>query len=386
MNCEEFNKNLDNYELLSEEARDEMLKHAAECEACKGELDFMLSIKATMKSMPKIEPPADFMDKLNLRIDKEEKIKHSVPSRIMRNVRTNWRQYTAVAACFALVAVITSNGKSLVEKMQGSDDGVIKTETVITDGDGQNESANTENTDIIPDTASESAESADTENTAGENTKSADAAAAKDTQTGTVKVSNSISAASSAADTKSTVSTPSVSSTPVSTIAPQVSTEAEPTAEPSTASVAAATENTSSVTVDTSSDGYKIAPAGLTESEAVAYAGDAVMPRSRSSKMEQEMGYSLAHSNNIISSRSYNIEQDESDASKAIGKLRVSSDNVQDVVNVVLEYSYSVDGNLYLTDSERLSQLLQNLSEMGIAYTDYTPAYDGNITFRLIIS
>ncbi len=385
MNCEEFNKNLDNYDLLSEEARDEMLKHAAECEACKGELDFMLSITATMKSMPKIEPPADFMDKLNLRIDKEEKIKQSVPSRIMRNVRTNWRQYTAAAACFALVAVITSNGKSLVEKMQGSDDGVIKTETVVTDGDGSSEGANTENTDIIPDASSENTESADTENTAGESTKSADTAA-QNTQTGKAKASSSVSSASSAADTKNTASAASVSSTPVSTIAPQVSDEAQPTAEPSTASVTAAAENTSSAPVNTSSDGYKIAPAGLTESEAMAYSDGAVTPKSRSSQTEQKTGYSLAHSNNIISSRSCNIEPDESDASKAIGKLRISSDNVQDVVNVVLEYSYSVDGNLYSTDSERLSQLLQNLNEMGIAYTDYTPAYDGNITFRLIIS
>ena len=54
----------------------------------------------------------------------------------MRNVRRNWKQYTAAAACFALVAVVTANSNMFVDKMNGNDDGVIQEETVVTDSDG----------------------------------------------------------------------------------------------------------------------------------------------------------------------------------------------------------------------------------------------------------
>ena len=56
--------------------------------------------------------------------------------RVMRNVRRNWKQYTAAAACFALVAVVTANSNMFVDKMNGNDDGVIQEETVVTDSDG----------------------------------------------------------------------------------------------------------------------------------------------------------------------------------------------------------------------------------------------------------
>lgn len=51
-------------------------------------------------------------------------------------VRRNWKQYTAAAACFALVAVVTANSNMFVDKMNGNDDGVIQEETVVTDSDG----------------------------------------------------------------------------------------------------------------------------------------------------------------------------------------------------------------------------------------------------------
>ncbi len=42
----------------------------------KSELEFMRSIISTAKSLPDINVPVDFMEKLNVRIDEEEKKKH----------------------------------------------------------------------------------------------------------------------------------------------------------------------------------------------------------------------------------------------------------------------------------------------------------------------
>ncbi len=136
MNCDKFNKCLDNYENLSDETKQKMDKHALECANCKSELEFMRSIISTAKSLPDINVPVDFMEKLNVRIDEEEKKKARITRRVMRNVRRNWKQYTAAAACFALVAVVTANSNMFVDKMNGNDDGVIKEETVVTDSDG----------------------------------------------------------------------------------------------------------------------------------------------------------------------------------------------------------------------------------------------------------
>ena len=72
---------------------------------------------------------------LNVRIDEEEKKKARITRRVMRNVRRNWKQYTAAAACFVLV-VVTANSNMFVDKMNGNDDGVIQEETVVTDSDG----------------------------------------------------------------------------------------------------------------------------------------------------------------------------------------------------------------------------------------------------------
>ena len=75
MNCDKFNECLDNYENLSDETKQKMDKHALECANCKSELEFMRSIISTAKSLPDINVPVDFMEKLNVRIDEEEKKK-----------------------------------------------------------------------------------------------------------------------------------------------------------------------------------------------------------------------------------------------------------------------------------------------------------------------
>ena len=58
-----------------------MDKHALECTNCKSELEFMRSIISTAKSLPDINVPVDFMEKLNVRIDEEERKSTNVTRR-----------------------------------------------------------------------------------------------------------------------------------------------------------------------------------------------------------------------------------------------------------------------------------------------------------------
>ena len=138
MNCDKFNECLDNYENLSDETKQrKWINTHWNVQIAKVNLKFMRSIISTAKSLPDINVPVDFMEKLNVRIDEEEKKKARITRRVMRNVRRNWKQYTAAAACFALVAVVnvlTAICSSI--RSNGNDDGVIQEETVVTDSDG----------------------------------------------------------------------------------------------------------------------------------------------------------------------------------------------------------------------------------------------------------
>ena len=66
---------------------------------------FNFSIKSTGTFMSGRDLAVEIIE----RIDEEEKKKARITRRVMRNVRRNWKQYTAAAACFALVAVVTAN-------------------------------------------------------------------------------------------------------------------------------------------------------------------------------------------------------------------------------------------------------------------------------------
>ena len=133
MDCESFGKYLDNYENLTEQEKSDMSEHAAKCEECRAELDFFLSMISTVKSLPKAEPPSDFMDKLNARLDAEDKRVVSA-SGIVGHLRRYGMQYAAAAACLALVAVITANRSLLTGQMDNVPDGVIREETTVSDG------------------------------------------------------------------------------------------------------------------------------------------------------------------------------------------------------------------------------------------------------------
>lgn len=370
MNCEIFRKYLDNYENLTAEEKLEMTLHTQTCEKCRMELDFMLSIIETTKSLPKIEPPADFMDNLNIRIDMEEKKKRQLAKRILRNVQRNWKQYAAAAACFALVAVVTSNGKILVDKMHSNDDGVIQEETVTTDDSAPQTPLST----AAPQTSETTAVEDKTENLSPVEKPviPALAKAEKASNTPVPKPSNSKPSVSQPVKTAKAVESNPSAVTSDNAVSAPVQSETERNISSDTAAMQTAPP----------AENYGIAAASITpEVEIAAYSADA----SEYSAKSARSGYSLAEeSDNIAYGRYYNAgNEGETDKPKAIGKLKISSADAQKAMDVIQQYSIDRSGDLYMTDSANFVLILSSFSKEGVRYTDYTMNNDGIIKFMI---
>lgn len=399
MNCDKFNECLDNYENLSDETKLEMDKHVLECANCKSELEFMRSIISTAKSLPDINVPVDFMEKLNVRIDEEEKKKARITRRVMRNVRRNWKQYTAAAACFALVAVVTANSNMFVDKMNGNDDGVIQEETVVTDSNG-NTSASTTAPVVVanqdgaeenqPTVFEETVENTIPENKTAKSTSPLATAKPK-TSTSTNSVKSSVVANNS----KST-SAPSVSSTVQNNTVPSVATEPVKTDESqntvSQETTPEVNDNSNDIQTYSQNDGIAIASIDVQSGDRPVYDGTADNANnSRAVKSNAEDDYSLASGAQIAYGRYYKLDKDgnpieEPEENKPIGSIVISAKDADEALSVIRQYSYDEDGEFYTTSSDRLTSMLSVLSVQGIGYSNYTPAYEGEVTFKLVIS
>lgn len=154
MNCEEFTEMLDRYADLTDAEIQELNAHAETCEACSEELSFMQSILSTAKSLPPLEPPSDFLESINARLDKE--LAEETPiRRFVRRSRPYAYRYGSMAACVALAVTVGVNANSLLSKMNNDTNGVIIEEKTnsdakdrmdmdnipITSENGQNETA-----------------------------------------------------------------------------------------------------------------------------------------------------------------------------------------------------------------------------------------------------
>ncbi len=125
LNCEDFLALTDSYidGTISEPEKALMDEHAASCDTCKQELEFALSLRSALRSLPKLEVPGDFTEKINARIDSEKKA--SPVKRVFNHIRMHRGGYSVAAACFVLAAVLTARVGSLtsdvVEKPSATD-------------------------------------------------------------------------------------------------------------------------------------------------------------------------------------------------------------------------------------------------------------------------
>ena len=383
MNCDKFNECLDNYENLSDETKQKMDKHALECANCKSELEFMRSIISTAKSLPDINVPVDFMEKLNVRIDEEEKKKARITRRVMRNVRRNWKQYTA-------------NSNMFVDKMNGNDDGVIQEETVVTDSDGNTAVSTTAPAVAAQDNAEENQPTVfeeTVENTIPENKTAKSTSSLATAKPQTSVSTNSVKSSVVANNSKST-SAPSVSPKVQNNAVPSVS------AEPAKSDEGAVSQKTTAEVADNSNDiqaysqddGIAIASIDVQSDDRSVYDGtDDNINNSRTVKSSAEDDYSLAGGAQIAYGRYYKLDKDGNpieapEENKPIGSIVISAKDADEALSVIRQYSYDEDGEFYTTSSDRLTSMLSVLSVQGIGYSNYTPAYEGEVTFKLVIS
>lgn len=333
MDCEKFGKYLDNFESLTEEERLEMTAHASECERCANELDFMLSVIKTVKSLPDIEPPADFLERLNARIDEEER-KKKISSRIAYSISRNWKQYTAAAACLALVAVLTANGKLLTDRLAGTDDGVIVSDIPVTNG---------AEPEVSP--------MASAEPTVSDNTAVPEIT--QETIPESRAVQNTVTTDKKEAVKPKTVSTPSAKQV-AETIKPDVTVAAVNIDNSGSQGIAAANIQ------DNSEDMIAV----------YSEEPDAVQSKSRSAIA----GYTLSGKTVMET------------AEHGVGRIKISPKDEKKAMETIMKYSYEVDGDYYTASPDNMVNIFCDLDDSGVSYANYTPEdYQDLIKFQLVI-
>jgi hypothetical protein len=419
MNCEDFGRYLDDYENLTAIDKSHMLEHAAMCEKCQAELDFFLSMIATTNSLPKIEPPADFMDKLGERLDAEDKRVVSA-SKIVYHIRRNWKQYTAAAACLALVTVITANRSMLLDRyVENSDNGVISEETIPAGSTAApvDEGANTNATPIpvpataVPSTGAATAPAANTTPApfGKTNTFAATTAPAAKRQSNTVVPAARQSQASSSAQSTprnqtpitapviaaesvpAVVNVPTAGSASATESVPVVSEQAptSQSAQEQATSEAPKTESTQTKrTKSKSDDDYGIAHINDPTSS-VAYDIRAEEVKASIEASEVKANYSLAEGDEQIAyGRYYTLDRNGNPISSAsgIGSIKISSDDEELAMEIIDRYPHDESGNVYTTDSVNLTRMLSKLKSEGVNFTDYTLDDPGEVKFKVIFN
>jgi len=418
MNCEDFGKYLDNYENLTAVEKCQMLEHAALCEKCKAELDFFMSMIATAYSLPKIEPPADFMEKLGARLDAEDK-KAVSTSKIIWHVRRNWKQYTAAAACLALVTVITANRTAFLDPyVENDDNGVISEETVPA-GNTEAPAKGESNNEVFAQPTPNAPVRADTPQAASTSTPvpfshtsplavnstpvSVRQAASKSTPAPRTSSAVPVSSAAQpdaampifqappsteAVSTPSveTASIPSVIATP--TVPAQTDTStSQPVRETVTqTSQAAAAETKKPISTSNPREDYDIAHINNPDSS-VAHDIRAEDVKASIDASEVKSNYSLAEGGEEIAyGRYYTLDRNGNPLSSAsgIGSIKISSEDAELAMEIIDRYPHDENGNVYTTDSVNLTRILSKLKSEGVNFTDYTLGDTGEVKFKVI--
>ena len=406
MDCENFGKYLDNYESLTEQEKSDMDEHAAKCEECRAELDFFLSMISTVKSLPKAELPSDFMDKLNARLDAEDKRVVSA-SGIIGHFHRYGMRYAAAAACLALVAVITANRSLLTGQMDTVPDGVIREETTVSDGSAQNGSQN--NTAADENIGKPAAE-----------TNNAQPSAAPQTNDGGTVTANAVSQTSAPAPRRSSAANAPRTDTFVPASAPRTVSEPSETVG-ETVSIPVPDENTQtdapapvnepadnggeesanaaayirrSVSEEnepsentTQRKSYSIALASIVGNDDAPETYD-LRPEEVSESIkpsEIQANYSLADEGGIARGKYSKLNKDgiPIESATAIGSIKFRADDEERAMDVINRYTVDKENNIYTTDSANLRLILSRLSSEGIEYTNYTIAGNGEVKFQI---
>lgn len=106
--CEKFQdiaqRSVDNN--ASDEELSLLHEHLKNCSSCAEDLAFNLSIKNTLRSLPKIEVSDNFLMSLNEKLDFEDKIKKEAVAIRKKSFYGTWKKYSALTACLVLAVLL----------------------------------------------------------------------------------------------------------------------------------------------------------------------------------------------------------------------------------------------------------------------------------------
>ncbi len=362
MDCKQFREYLDNYASLTAGERAQMTEHAKECEGCRAELEFMTSVIETVNSLPRITPPADFMDKLNARISAEERRNSRVSQRILKNLKTYRRQYAAAAACFALLAVIAVNGRMLTDNMNKSDDGIVVGET--------SNITPTENPASLSQPTVTQAPSVNVGTAEASDGNSANAAAQPNTQANVSEPTRSEAPVRRSESSSGSVSRASNENS--------ASTSSSASSSGETRAAASTQENTNTVSADTNAGGESTQnSADYSAASSNEMMRVAAVPQDENGTAD---AYSLADDGTAVASLPQN--EDGEDAI-AVGKLRIATDSEEKAMSVIERYSYNVEDGFYEVNVENFAGMLSSLNIENVQYSDYTIVSGGIVRFQV---
>lgn len=389
MTCSEFQSLLDEYESLSDEQKLNMTLHTAECESCRNDLDFMLSVINVTKNLPPIKAPDNFISELNKRIDLEE-IKQKRKLAVIRTYMTEWKRYGAVAACLLLAVVVGFNGKSLVSDMTNNGNGIITEEVTTFDVPkdvSQNPVENsgsevpTLSTDIVVPKVGENR--AEAVNNAALVTPAVKATAKPVTKATAEPKNNSVSTVKSvdnvAVQTQEPTNIKEQNNLDISTPSPAADNEA------ATASVAYnGTDVNEPYTLQR--DGYKISQdsvevASVNEPDVNSVASGYVVA---SDKEQLALGLytPLDMSGNPTD---YDFDTGVIADSPIVDSILVSSEDEAVVRDLISRYITGNYGMYYMSTEDKLNRFFDELDKAGISYEKFLKSSTNRISFKLVV-
>lgn len=416
MNCEMFAQMLDNYANLTGTDMQELEAHAEMCESCNAELAFMRSILGTVNSLPPIDPPSDFLEGVNARLD-AELAGESVIKRFARRSKPYVYRYGAIAACAVLAVSVCMNADMLLSKMNNDSSGVITEERITDISDDfdaeavlDRETAKPEPANGTPLPAAEKSEAAEQTNAPLQTPKASPAAVPSDPGTAVKRSTTSVIRNNTAA-----TAVPSNRSAeaknenlPVTSPAPQpsvtennsVDSTPAPNADAQPAAEASSGEN-ASVNTDAPEQSPEPTPAagriagrivGMSE-EPAPYSIDerarsmpdeyAALSEPATEEPQDEdfdkLDYSIAYN------EMDNVNNDVTSYAPLSSMISVKSKDAARVQELVDVFVSNVYGNYYMTTAVDMKNLLGQFDREGIWYSASIMESGDMVSFRIVI-
>ncbi len=381
MDCMKFQELLSDYANLTVAEKQLLEEHSCECKKCAEELEQYLSILQTLKSMPKLTAPEDFLADLNYRIDKED-IKQQTRMNLLTNIKMYSYRYGAVAACLALIAVIGINNTELVNKMNGASDGVI---SVVTSTIAPSAKPVMSAMPIVPSAEAQSTafpESPSATKVPDAKSTKAPTTKAPETKTQTTRVPSAKAPLATAVPNRN-------NNRPLATPIPQpVRATLSPTVIPDVNISISETQkvDTYDVTYSIGNEPEITAPAEVTEAplDNTGIAVASMVEKEPEGLVLNPDEYQLPDN---INARTVDNKDDVSRYTASSNSIEVSYASADKAKEIINEYSISNDGEYYSVSSEKMEEFLQAMSDAGIEYADNCVEVGADtITFRLIIS